>query len=131
MLTGNEIIIQHSIGSIVIEPFDPDCVGPNSYDVHLGDKLMVYTDVILDAKQENRTRTIPIPETICIMRSPSFSIIHLSNFVSGSSVSMPDISMEWVRVDMLSRSISTKLTQPRIRGILQILYFFRSETVFM
>lgn len=62
MLTGNEIIIQHSIGSIVIEPFDPDCVGPNSYDVHLGDKLMVYTDVILDAKQENRTRTITIPE---------------------------------------------------------------------
>lgn len=62
MLTGNEIIIQHSIGSIVIEPFDPDCVGPNSYDVHLGDKLRVYTDVILDAKQENRTRTITIPE---------------------------------------------------------------------
>lgn len=68
MLTGNEIIIQHSIGSIVIEPFDPDCVGPNSYDVHLGDKLMVYTDVILDAKQENRTRTITIPEEGIVLR---------------------------------------------------------------
>ena len=58
-------------------------------------------------------------------------MIHLSNFVSGASVSIPDISIEWVSVVMLSESISTKLTQPRISGIRQILYFFRSDTIFL
>ena len=78
-----------------------------------------------------RPSTMPIPDTTCIMRSPSFSMIQRSNFVSGSSVSIPDISIEWVSVDMLSMSISTKLTQPRTSGIRQSLCFFRRETVFL
>lgn len=61
MLTGNEIAIQHSIGNIIIEPFDPDCVGPNSYDVRLADTLMVYTEAVLDSRQDNRYREIKIP----------------------------------------------------------------------
>lgn len=61
MLTGNEIRIQVEAGNIVISPYDPACIGPNSYDVHLGDELMVYTEAVLDARENNRTRTIPIP----------------------------------------------------------------------
>ena len=62
MLTGNEIRIQVEAGNIVIEPFDESNIGPNSYDVRLGDQLAVYREVVLDAKAENRTRVFDIPE---------------------------------------------------------------------
>ena len=47
-------------GDIVIEPFRRDCLGTNSYDVHLGKTLAVYVDRILDAKKHNRIREIEI-----------------------------------------------------------------------
>ena len=31
-------------GEIVIEPFDKECLGTNSYDVHLGGTLAIYED---------------------------------------------------------------------------------------
>lgn len=37
-------------GSIVIRPFRPACLQPNSYDLHLGSRLAVYRDPVLDAK---------------------------------------------------------------------------------
>ena len=42
MLTGNEIHRQVRGGNIIIEPFNPEFLGPNSYDLHLGDTLLVY-----------------------------------------------------------------------------------------
>ena len=36
MLNSREIIFQKNIGNIVIEPFDPDLLNSNSYDVRLG-----------------------------------------------------------------------------------------------
>ena len=39
MLTGNEIKLQVASGRIVIQPFDEENIGPNSYDVHLSDEL--------------------------------------------------------------------------------------------
>jgi dCTP deaminase len=47
---------------IVIEPYDPACLGTNSYDVHIGKYLAVYTDEILDAKKHNKIKEIIIPE---------------------------------------------------------------------
>lgn len=44
ILTGPEIKRQIGKGNIVIDPFDPKLVGPNSVDLHLGDKLLVYAD---------------------------------------------------------------------------------------
>lgn len=68
MLTGNEIMIQIESGNIRIEPYDPENIGPNSYDVRLGDELVVYLEAVLDAKRENRTRTIKIPEEGIVLR---------------------------------------------------------------
>lgn len=62
MLTGNEIRIQIESGGIIIRPYDETCIGPNSYDVHLGDRLVVYWEAILDARRENRTRELLIPD---------------------------------------------------------------------
>ena len=62
MLTGNEIRIQIGSGNIKIEPYDPENIGPNSYDVRLADELAVYIDPVLNVRRENRTRKIKIPE---------------------------------------------------------------------
>src|SRR5271157_1094632 len=46
---------------IVIRPFRPDCLGTNSYDVHLGPYLAVYEDAALDARADNRVKQFRIP----------------------------------------------------------------------
>jgi len=46
---------------IVIRPFRPDCLGTNSYDVHLGPYLSVYQDAALDARENNRVKEFRIP----------------------------------------------------------------------
>lgn len=62
MLTANEIKLQRANGNIVVEPWDPACLGPNSYDVHLHPKLMIYKEEVLDSRKENRTGEYTIPE---------------------------------------------------------------------
>ncbi len=48
-------------GKIVIRPFDPACLGTNSYDVHLGKYLATYEDGALDARRPNPHREFEIP----------------------------------------------------------------------
>jgi dCTP deaminase len=46
---------------IVIRPFRAECLGTNSYDVHLGPYLSVYRDAALDARESNPVREFRIP----------------------------------------------------------------------
>ncbi len=62
ILTDIQILESIEKGEIIIEPFERNCLGTNSYDVHLGKYLAVYTDDILDAKKHNSIREIIIPE---------------------------------------------------------------------
>lgn len=62
MYSGQEIIKAVKEGSLVIEPFNEQNVNPNSYNLTLGDELLVYTEDVLDCKCENATRIIKIPE---------------------------------------------------------------------
>jgi len=48
-------------GAIVIRPFRPECLGTNSYDVHLGPYLAVYRSGALDAREPNPVREFRIP----------------------------------------------------------------------
>jgi dCTP deaminase len=59
-------------GSIVIEPFDRDCLGSNSYDVHLGRTLARYVDATLDAQKHNRIETFEIPDEGYVLRPDEF-----------------------------------------------------------
>lgn len=64
ILTGPEIIRQVEAEAIHIAPFTPAHVGPNSYDVTLNEKLLVYDlapGEALDMKRDNPTRTLIIP----------------------------------------------------------------------
>lgn len=56
--------IRHAIkeGTIVIEPFREDCLGTNSYDVHLGKTLAIYDVDVLDAKKSNPIKYFEIPK---------------------------------------------------------------------
>lgn len=61
ILSGDEI--QRRIGSdILIEPFEPDHLNPNSYNLSLHDELLVYEEVVLDLRTPNRYRRLAIPE---------------------------------------------------------------------
>ncbi|MGI0140089.1 MAG: dCTP deaminase [Thermoplasmata archaeon] len=46
---------------IVIRPYRRECLGTNSYDVHLGPYLAVYTTAALDARRPNPVREFRIP----------------------------------------------------------------------
>ena len=60
ILTGDEITAR--LGSdIHIDPFDPEQLNPNSYNLTLHDELMIYEEVVLDMRHPNRIRRVPIP----------------------------------------------------------------------
>jgi len=61
ILTDQEILNSIEKRDIVITPFRRDCLGSNSYDVHLGSTLATYMDDVLDAKKHNRIKTFEIP----------------------------------------------------------------------
>ena len=62
ILSGKSI--NDRIGTdIVIDPFDPSQLNPNSYNLRLHNELLVYDDPILDMKRAAWTSTIQIPES--------------------------------------------------------------------
>ncbi|MEZ4824722.1 MAG: dCTP deaminase [Bacteroidia bacterium] len=62
ILSDARILDEIEKGNIVIEPFNRKRLGSNSYDVHLGKYLAVYSDRVLDARKHNRIEEIIIPE---------------------------------------------------------------------
>ncbi|QDU90130.1 Deoxycytidine triphosphate deaminase [Pirellulimonas nuda] len=61
ILSGNEIA--RRLGKdIVIDPYEPSRLNPNSYNLTLHNELMVYEEVVLDMAKANRVRRIEIPQ---------------------------------------------------------------------
>lgn len=60
ILSGKEIC-QHMGNEIIIEPFDPKRVNPNSYNLSLANELLVYENDLLDMKCPNPTKKLIIP----------------------------------------------------------------------
>ncbi|MBN20918.1 MAG: dCTP deaminase [Bdellovibrionaceae bacterium] len=63
ILTDLQILEEMKNKHIVIEPFRPECMGTNSYYVHLGKTLATYRDKILDAKKELEIDCFEIPDS--------------------------------------------------------------------
>lgn len=78
ILSGSEIIKQIKKGFLIIDPFDNKRINPNSYNLRLSDKLIVYDSCILDIKKQNKIRELVIPETGLI--------IHPGEIYLGSTV---------------------------------------------
>jgi dCTP deaminase len=67
ILTGEAIQSAVERGDIVIDPFDPARLGPNSYDFALGDRCIRYVDEILDVRRPNPTVELEVkPEGIVL-----------------------------------------------------------------
>jgi dCTP deaminase len=62
ILSDRQILHEIELKNIVIEPYDREQLGSNSYDVRLGKDLAVYNDHVLDAKKDNSLRRFEIPE---------------------------------------------------------------------
>ncbi|MDA3816310.1 MAG: hypothetical protein PF486_02965, partial [Prolixibacteraceae bacterium] len=61
ILSGKEI--QKRLNNdIFIEPFNPEQLNPNSYNLKLHNKLLVYDKNELDMKTENKAHEITIPD---------------------------------------------------------------------
>ncbi len=61
ILSDKRILEEMANGTILIEPFIKECLGTNSYDVHLGRHLATYKDRVLDAREHNKIETFEIP----------------------------------------------------------------------
>lgn len=68
ILSGKEI--RKKLGNeIIIEPFSEKQLNPNSYNLRLHNKLLVYDEPILDMKKENKVKEIIIPEEGLILET--------------------------------------------------------------
>jgi dCTP deaminase len=60
ILSGQEI--RDRLGTdIVIDPFDPTHLNPNSYNLTLHNELLTYEELVLDMRKPNRVRRVVIP----------------------------------------------------------------------
>ena len=73
ILTHDEILKEIASGNIVIDPYSPDCIGPASIDLHLGDQFRVFRkvhDVVrvtTDANYEEITERIQVKDQLLLM----------------------------------------------------------------
>lgn len=61
ILSDKRILEEIEAGNILIEPFNREYLGTNSYDVHLGRHLATYKDRVLDAREHNKIVSFEIP----------------------------------------------------------------------
>ncbi len=62
ILSDANILAAIDRGDIVIEPYDREQLGSNSYDVHLSPHLARYESEVLDARSHNEVKHFQIPE---------------------------------------------------------------------
>lgn len=62
MLSGKKIKKLVEENKLMIEPFDEKNINPNSYDVHLGDRITTYRRGVLDPRQKNPVSHEKIPK---------------------------------------------------------------------
>lgn len=61
ILTRKRILDEISRKNILIEPFREECLGLNSYDLHLGKYILTYTERVLDSRIHNPVEEMIIP----------------------------------------------------------------------
>ena len=61
MLLSGEEIKKNLGGDIIIQPYPPSQLNPNSYNLRLSDELLVYDTDVLDMKKDNPVRRLTIP----------------------------------------------------------------------
>lgn len=91
ILSGKKILEEVKNKKIIIEPFNPMDINPNSYNYTLDDYIKVYEDDILDPKKELKTRTFKIPDEGLILE-PNKLYLGCTKEVIGSDYYVPVIT---------------------------------------
>lgn len=87
ILTGSEIAHQVARGTIVIEPFDPLLINPNSYNYRLGGLLKIPQTRVHSPRHPGQWRTIRIPEDGYVLQPNTVHLGHtFERLGSGSFV---------------------------------------------
>ena len=86
ILTKSEIIRQYDLGTIVIDPYKEQHVGPNSYDLTLSPYLLKYQNDRLDMKCEEPTYELHINEREGLLLIPNTVYIAMTNEKCGSDI---------------------------------------------
>ena len=97
-LSGNAIFKAIKNGSVVIDPFDHNNLGPNSYDLTLGSTIKTYQQIPdyhsgtcpLDFKNHNKTDEISIPDEGIVLEPRKLYLAH-TNETAGSTKYVPCI----------------------------------------
>ncbi len=63
MILSGEEITKNLGTKIVIDPYDPQKLNPNSYNLTLHNEILTYEEVVLDMRKSNRVRRMIIPES--------------------------------------------------------------------
>lgn len=79
ILSGKEIIAQQGKG-LTIKPFNKRYVNPNSYNLTLADELLIYYNSVLDMAEEQRGRTVHIPESGYILTPGKLYLARTAEF---------------------------------------------------
>lgn len=85
ILTGSKIKEEVESGNIIISPFDEKQLNPNSYDFRIGNKLLIYKNNILDAKEPNETEELIIPEEGLVLQPDRLYLGHTIERVGSTS----------------------------------------------
>jgi dCTP deaminase len=72
ILSDKRILEEMEKGTIRIVPYQADCLGSNSYDVHLSRWLATYDEEYLDAKKHNTITQFEIPEEGIVLHPQRF-----------------------------------------------------------
>ena len=74
MLLSGEEIQKNLGGNIIIEPYHPSQLNPNSYNLRLSNELLVYDTDTLDMKANNPVRHLTIPDSGLLLEAEPWSI---------------------------------------------------------
>lgn len=88
ILTGPEILRQHALGRIQIDPFDPDQINPNSYNFRLGPTIKWYRNHTLDVKVKQEVEIATIPDDGFVLLPEKIYLGHTAE-VMGSDFYVP------------------------------------------
>ena len=69
ILTDLAILKAMEEGDILVEPYNRNCLGTNSYDVHLSKYLACYIDDVIDAKKHNQVEHFEIADDGIVLQS--------------------------------------------------------------
>lgn len=90
ILTGSKIQEETVNKRIIIDPYTPDCLNPNSYNFHLGDTFVLYKNKILDPKVEQPTYEVKMNKEGMLLK-PGELYLGFTQEIMGSNFYAPFI----------------------------------------